>query len=286
MDTGSHDHQGDGGSGRSTGRQRSCVAASRRETKEIDLCYEQTFGSHFHQPLERSSMKLTIPKEEIGTIAELFTLSDEDRNVLLNSLREAEPNALTEPLTEFASKLRSVSEETRGRLLGVLLSLCNVAHGENLNIDSFVRNDVASAFASAGDERIRTDGPQWEKIRSFLTEALKTDLLSVTIKARGLVLSESHLFLSAQIVSDIRLVFSEDPSSLPSVGLVIHSLKLNYLEDGKNARAEFVLDREDLLELKKVIERALVKNQTLNKLLQQAEVRRVTPFVVLGGEND
>ena len=286
MDIGSHDHQGDGGSGRSAGRQRSCVAAVRRETKEIDLWYDQEPGAHFHQPLECFSMRIRIPKEEIGSVAELFTLSDQARNTLLDLLRQADPSALTETLTESASKLRGVSEETLDRLVGVLLNLCNVAHAGNFNIDSFVRNDVASAFASAGDERIRTDGPEWEKIRSFLTEALETNLLSVAVKSRNLVLSESRLFLSAQIVSDIRLVFLKDPSSLPSVGLVIHSLKLDYSGDEGKATAEFALDRQDLLELKKVIERALVKDQTLNKLLQQAEVRRVNPFVVSGGEND
>ena len=223
-------------------------------------------------------MSIRIPKEKIDSVAELYALSDQDRNALLNSLRQVEPGAT--PLDSFVEsikKLSDLSEETLVRLLTVLLNLSRAAHFGNSSIDSFVREDVASAFASTGDERIRTDGAQWEKVRSFLIDALGTNSLSVTVKAKHLMTSESRLFLSVRIVSDIRLVFPEDPSLLPSAGMVIHSLKLDYLEDGERATAEFVLDREELLELKKVIERALVKDQTLDKVLQQTKVKRVNP---------
>ena len=223
-------------------------------------------------------MILRIPEAEIDSVAELFALSDQDRNTLLDSLRQVEPGSPIDGFIGSIGKLSDLSGETLFRLLSVLLNLCNTAHAVDSNIDSFVRDDLAPAFASTGDVRLQTDGPQWEKVRSFLTEALGTNWLSVSVKARNLVLSESHLFLSARIVSDLRLVFAKDPLSLPSAGMVLHSLKLNYLADREEAVAEFVLDREDLLKLNKVIERALVKDQTLAKVLQQAKVRKVTPF--------
>ena len=231
-------------------------------------------------------MNLKIPKEEIGSVAELFALSDQDRNTLLNSFRQVEPSGQIEGFIKSVGKLSGLGEKTLSRILIVLLNLCSAAHTGDSSIDSFVRDEVASTFALTGDKRIQPDGPQWEKVRGFLTEALETNSLSVTAKARNLVLSESHLFMFAAIVSDIRLVFPKDPSSPPSAGMVIHSLKLNYLENGEGSTAEFVLDREDLLKLKKVIERALVKDRTLGKILQEVSVRRVTPFSFSEGEND
>ena len=231
-------------------------------------------------------MAFSFPKEAISSVVELFTLSDQARSAILESLRQVEPSGQIGPLIGSVEKLSDLSEETLSLLLTLLLNLCSAAHAGDSSIDSFVRNDVASSFASTGDERIRTDGPEWEKVRSFLTEAIETNSLTVAAKSRTLVLSESHLFLSARIVSDIRLVFPKDPSSLPSAGMVIHSLKLNYLEDGERSTTEFVLDREDLLNFRKVIDRALVKDQTLDKVLQQVEVRRVTPFALSEGQDD
>ena len=229
---------------------------------------------------------LRIPKEDIGSVAELFTLSDQDRNTLLDSLRKVEPSGQVGTFIGSVGKLSGLSEETLSRLLMVLLNLCSAAHARDSSIDYFVGDDVASAFALTEDERIHTSGPQWDKVREFLSEALETNSLSATAKAMALVLAESHLFTFARIVSDIRLVFPKDPSTKPSAGMVIHSLKLNYLEDGERSAAEFVLDREDLLNLRKIIERALVKDQTLDKILQQIEVKRITPFASLEGQND
>ena len=231
-------------------------------------------------------MSLRIPDEEIGSVAELFALSDQDRNTLLDSFRQVEPSGQIDSFIKSVGILSGLDEKTLSRILVVLLNLCSAAHTGDSSIDSFVSDEVASSFSLTGDERIQPDGPQWEKVSGFLTEALETNSLSVTAKGRSLVLSESHFFLFAGIVSDIRLVFSKDPTALPSAGIVIHSLKLNYLKDREKSTAEFVLDREDLLKLKKVVERALVKDQTLGKILQNISVKRVTPFSFSEGEND
>lgn len=86
-----------------------------------------------------------------------------------------------------------------------------------------------------------------------------------TFKAIDLLGENDKTFRESRIVSDIRLIFNNDVHSEERNAVIIHKLRVEYLQSGKIEEQYFSLDNKDLIKLKEKIDRALEKERVIRK---------------------
>ena len=96
--------------------------------------------------------------------------------------------------------------------------------------------------------------------------------LAVLAKAQNVRGDQERLFCAARILSDVRPVFGNTPDSI-SAAVVVHSLNITYHQDGEHKDFYVALDTNDLRNLKKTVERAEKKHETLKSLIQKSTIR-------------
>lgn len=222
-------------------------------------------------------MSISIPEGSADSVATLFQLSESDRDRLLSSLAEVEPefrhsHLLLSVVEHSGLELTSVQS-----VLTVLVNLSLLCDRRHKDLKTFVNEDVAAGFAALGDDRIRLDGTEWEGTRDFLLKALALESISISAKASDVAYSNERLFTGARILTDVRPVFSNDLS--PTAAVLIHSLKIDYVQDGETHERFFSLDSSDLTTLRDALDRALRKGRSLEETMISCRIKQVGPKV-------
>jgi hypothetical protein len=106
----------------------------------------------------------------------------------------------------------------------------------------------------------------------MLARLMSIEVLNTVSKAARLQRDGERLYCNAKILSDIRPVFSHDPTLRPLGAVLTHTLKIGFHEGGEHQEFHVVLDVDDLLALSEVIYRAQAKDKTLRKLLKESKL--------------
>jgi hypothetical protein len=128
---------------------------------------------------------------------------------------------------------------------------------------------LAKAIASSTDDKQAIELWNQKKTRiAAVVESLRQDdILSISEKAGRLAFTRQNLLKEAQILSDIRPVFTEDGSTITQA-IVTHTLVLDFFDGTENRRMEFTLDAADVSALKRFCIRAEQKSITIKESLR------------------
>jgi len=138
-------------------------------------------------------------------------------------------------------------------------------------LSEFVRG-ISSALSEHDDPAlIPKDKVQFEQHLNSILSA--EDSLGVTAKALDLVGDQEHGCHSVRILTDVRHVFSDDPTQKPKAAVIYHTLNLVFHEVSGFKELYIALDHADLQRLKLAIERAESKEATLQTVLESAGVK-------------
>ena len=225
---------------------------------------------HLPERLRKNLLALSAATEEAAE--ELY-----QRLSALNPELEAEniPDRIAEQLTHW--------EKDQAR--GVVTSLFSLyafrsTLGKPLNV---VLNDVLQTLqrpvdADAKPSQEATFTPEaLEKLRARLGRLLNLEALGLTAKALGVLTDHQRAYISARILSDIRAVFHEDISKGPAAAVIVHSLKIEFMENFERQECFFALDSKDLQTLTDVLERAKTKDVALRKILVTSNLPFLAP---------
>ena len=86
----------------------------------------------------------------------------------------------------------------------------------------------------------------------------------------------------SRVITDLRPVFSEEAANEPFGAVIVHTLRLDYFEENDVKTISFALNSRDLAQLKRTVERAQAKENTLSGLLKRVELAEFD----LAGETD
>jgi hypothetical protein len=140
-----------------------------------------------------------------------------------------------------------------------------------------VVSDVLAAAKSADPDDDKQD-EEWlseegeAHLRDALVKLLSTKQLDVAAKAVGVLNDNQRSFIVARVLSDIRPVFQDDVVKGPAAAVLVHSLKVEFLESGRPKEFFVTLDGQDLRSLLKIVQRALEKDHQLQKLLAKLNI--------------
>lgn len=154
----------------------------------------------------------------------------------------------------------------------------------NLNEVNGEQRDIAEELSVSLRELRDLEGKQVDKdeladYRNFLLQIMNAhDSLGLSAKAIRLSFQHDRMFVNAEIFSDIRSIFQKDPSARPEGAVIMHKLKI-HTHVSSGARFEDIytaMEYYDLLQLRDAVERAIKKQQSLERVLDELELKHIS----------
>lgn len=211
----------------------------------------------------RLMTKFQIPKRFRSGFREIGKLEEENASEIAKFLSKVEvgtgPNSILSAIPEgFVAIFES--EPKLEEAFRTLFSLIILIEKEGAEINDLVE-DLTSSFNE-------TEKGEDIDFVNRLERNLKTLLhaspnLFLTFKGMRLQNEYSKIFRDSTIYSDIRIVFNEALSNSNQSAVVTHLLKVEYDYNEESKTEFYAMSRENLENLKKVIDRALEKEENI-----------------------
>ena len=243
-------------------------------TKDEDFALENNQQSHITRRLKVSDLaKLRIPDDQIETLGTLVGMSDRDTDRLLRVLSDLPLSVDFEASTKaLAPKLATLQIKQPNKLLQVLISLSVTRAHADPPINEYVE-DVLEAIDES-DPKILS-GKKKFHARHLLRKLLSFEPLSLAAKASHLLHEQAHLLASSRILTDARPVYGQDPGKKPSGVLINHTLQLTYFDNMEHKEFFVALNAKDIANLKKILDRATAKADSLTDVFKSSNVKIV-----------
>lgn len=205
---------------------------------------------------------LRIPKNHQSALAALRDLPDDDFNRFVDVLRGSSTYlALPDLAARTAEAMPDDVDVDHGQVVQALLALRN-----QLKFHGWTHERLAREVS-------RADGvePDDTDLRRSFQERIETLLdvesLATTANAADVQTQYERPFHSARVLTDIRPVFSEDPTEPPTGAVLTNVLKIEYFGKTGLESVWLALDHADVKFLRDALERALDKTATLKSFL-------------------
>ena len=154
----------------------------------------------------------------------------------------------------------------------MLLTLYWLRADLHLEAEEFI-DELFQAADESGDERLTPQPGGWGDLKERLSRLLSLERsLGVTAKALYLAYQFPRHYHGAQVLTDARPVFTTNPAEPPAAFIIGHTLQIQVHDDGEDCRWFVMLNTDDLVDLKRVIERAIEKEQSLKQLMSSTGV--------------
>jgi hypothetical protein len=196
-------------------------------------------------------------REGLDAIAEL---DEDESNALWHAVASAETFQRVADLEELAQhSLPKRHQDKAEGLVGALLSLSTLSR-------THTASSVVDAVSKSSSLEI--DDKRRDRLRVELQRLIETPAIYSAAAAIDLLTQHERNYSSARVVTDVRPVFSSDVEEQPTGAVIVETLHLQTWDrDGNSETLHVAMDDVDLRELRDVIERALVKAETLREML-------------------
>lgn len=104
-----------------------------------------------------------------------------------------------------------------------------------------------------------------------LARLLSIPSATLNSKALSLASEAQKTFSSARIFTDVRPVFGEEISD-PSAAVIVHTLRIEFVENNDDRQLFLALDGDDLDAISKVVDRAREKEKALKSFLSKSSL--------------
>jgi hypothetical protein len=206
---------------------------------------------------------IRVPERHKPALLSIHSLSDDDFAALVENLHGANqggPLPISELTLRVTESVPRITAQEARAVLQALLSIeaARVIHG--LSHAGFANNIAISAALDLS--------PEDSAVLATRIESLaQVPVIAITAKAHDVAAEHERSFHTARMLTDIRPVFGDNASEPPLGAVVTHVLRVTAYHNGRFEDYHVALDNHDLVELEKVVRRALDKNQSLNRTL-------------------
>lgn len=227
----------------------------------------------------RIKRSLKIPEYRYNDLKILISLTTEQRNILVEELKKIAPTTLelSPDICSSISNKLGINEAQFEDIFDFLLELYFIYYLDELelSLNKFL-DDFQSALLDSGEESLISEIKDWDSFKKFLNHILQLDEnIGIIAKGKYIALDHSNMYQRSRIYTDIRPIFTRDIEKIKPTALIYHNLKLSYIEKGKGDYIFLILDYKDLVELKKIIERAMKKEKGLQSFLKEKNINYI-----------
>ncbi len=218
------------------------------------------------------ALLLSIPERHRPALRTLVSLEQESFDLLKSHLAAAEPTTSPDVLTSAVARDVSIPIGELRAIVTALFSLALTREQFRVSTARLVRDVTLRAT----EDGIVPDGEEVEKLKQRLESLLSLDRsVGVSSKALSIQLAHEHVFVSAQVLSDIRPVFSGNEQPEVLAAMIVHNLRLEVHANDEHVTFIAALDSSDLIALREVVERAIRKDATLRRTLEHSGIAYV-----------
>jgi hypothetical protein len=218
--------------------------------------------------------QVRIPKEDLPAVRAIMDLPADSFDSLVAALKDTAPTFTPQQLSKILlPKLKGFTESDLFEILNTACALYFIRTTRRLTTESLAQAVSQSLPDPLPENPIPKEKRQQLKDRLAILLSLEGSL-AVTAKAVDVRTEQERVFCNTRIISDIRAVFTSSETSAPAA-MIIHNLQIGYHHSAEgNKHQEFYvsMDMEDLVKLKKEIERAEKKTETLKAILKASNV--------------
>jgi len=220
---------------------------------------------------------IKIPPKYREVLIGIATLSNAAVKELASVLGTAGA-ALTsrEEASSFAAQLKVITAKEGVEIIEALLPLYMLKGSSTKSTDEFVEDIIASLKIGTDTEKKLTQ-KKVTALTDRLTKLLGLEAIDISAKALSVLLEQQHSFTSARILTDIRPVFDHDTSKPLAGAVLIHNLKIEYMESGEEKEFFVALDKRDIQLLIDVLIRAQQKESSIKLFLDQSNLNCIEP---------
>ena len=205
---------------------------------------------------------IRIPHEHTPGFMALAELSDEETDLVVDYLANAPPSASVDLIASPLADQLTRDLSTVASFLRVALALAAEMRRTGLAKEAFLR-----AFSPAIRQEVDRLGMDGVTVVDRIDRILKSGrALPVTAKAIELLDIQPRPLRAARVLTDIRPLFSSDESPSVEGGLIVHTLALTCAGSESDTELYVALDEVDLLELRRLLDRAERKASSLRKM--------------------
>lgn len=217
---------------------------------------------------------LGIPEQQKAALAQLLRSPQKERKQLLDALHEAKPSLFGRNFTSAWIKKAGASKADAHELFHLLSALYASMDIIGEPAEAFA-SKVCDTIIASKDPALPTKDVDWNEFKAYLAQLLSLDdTLGVSAKATQIRLEHEHVFRTARILTDLRPIFGRDVDKGPTAAVVVHQAKITYRESGQEMTKDFymALDSDDIVELKKLLERASRKEASLVSVARRGDI--------------
>jgi hypothetical protein len=220
---------------------------------------------------------LRIPKPFEQGIVKVFSLPDDQAASLQAALQESplllRPKALA---ASISGKVKGLSEAEIEQIISTLTSLYMARATLEIPSAQFLDELVEAIEESESKPANLTEATR-DPIKQKLAALLNIESFGVAVKAQEVLHEHQYALSRVRILTDIRPVFKKDEIDAPVAMVLVHTLKLTYLTDGRMQDFFVAMDTSDIKIMKDALERAEKKAESLREIIAATHVGLVEP---------
>ena len=220
--------------------------------------------------------RLNIPSRYKSGLARITSIPDAAFDQLTSALKELKRLRIdSDAIVQVGAAAPNITAEDLDSLLEVLLGLQLARSLQEKTAEQF-SNEILKELEIPGPEQLKLSESDRLKFINRLSILLGFESLALVAKARDLQTEHGHVFLNGRVITDLRPVFRGAPNETPLGVVLLHILKLSYLDrqrEGDRSTFYIALDENDVASLKRLLDRAEIKAQTLRSTLEGAGIK-------------
>lgn len=212
-------------------------------------------------------MPLRIPESFRPAILDIINLSDDKYQALFRAISAAKPVL---SMNDLISQVRTQAKIDRSKIESIIriLIVLHSVRGE-VSLKVFVDDFCDSARTTL----LKDQKQGWDILRKRITHFLELEKpIVILAKAAEVMTAHEHVLREARIFTDLRPIFTTDPTERPLAATFVHMLKLNYMHGSLKKEFFIAMDSMDVKQLQKVLTRALSKEKTLRSLAKTTKL--------------
>jgi hypothetical protein len=214
--------------------------------------------------------RMSVPQRAIPALTWLAKLSGDEFNSLLMSLTPEEP---AKSRTELGNRLQEAIPDTPpGRAAALVRELFSL-HNLHLSHDWEIA-DIVEVVSS--DQSIKIDDAQRQELRRRINILMSDPAIAWLAKAYDISGEHPNIFHTARVLTDVRPVFEDEPSSGIVGAIIVYTLNLEYFTSSNDKEVYVALDEDDIRLLEKAIARAREEGKALSNFIKASGLTDLT----------
>jgi hypothetical protein len=218
-------------------------------------------------------MAISIPDRQVDGIKALLRLSKETTAELAAVLKDVPPTIeWVDFVASVSAKLSKPNAFNVSLVISTLFSLYSARADADLSVDDFIPkviDDTKShpAFSKTNENALK----QLSEALSLLLNL--PDTVGVTAKAIYVLTDHEKVLVNVRILTELRPIFGDSVADSPKTAVIYHMLHLHYYQTDHRRDICLAIDAQDLSVIRKQIDRAEAKAESLRDIMKKAGIR-------------